>query len=81
MIGLADDGKESKTLKYLQMIDGLDKVITMIINIREAKGESIMIRRFTKEVQNDNPVKISKLQPITVPAIPQQLIMSLKTVP
>lgn len=44
MIKIEDDRKVSKTLKYLENMDGSNEVIAMITSIREAKGELIVIR-------------------------------------
>lgn len=68
-------------MKYLQRMDGSDEVVVIITSLRVAKGESIMIRGFTKKVKNDNEVKVSRPQPIALSAVPQQPVVSLKIIP
>lgn len=61
---------ESKTLKYLQKMDDSDEVVTMITIIRKIKGEPIVIREFTKEVQNVDLVKVQGSPPTILQATP-----------
>lgn len=72
---------ESKTLKYLQKIDGSDEVIAMITSIRVDEGQPVVVKGFDREVQKSDQVKVQGYQQIILPAVPQQLIVSLIVVP
>ena len=58
-MNIIESRDNEKTLKHPQRMNGSDEVVAMMTSIRDTKGESIVIREFTREDKNGDLLKVS----------------------